>query len=364
MPPKRSRKKGGRRGADASAVRKKAAESSSGSSSVNLPAGVSFSKLVKGRMFLDILPYEVTKENHPEKIAVGDMWYSREYGMHFNVGPDERAVLCPKGTFGKRCPICEEYARLKKDVDADEDVVSALKPKRRELFNVVNVEEDRGFSVLDVSFYLFGNSLKTEIQEGDEEIAAFSHPDDGFTLKLRVVENTQLTNAFLEVDRIDFEDREDEVSDEELENAVLLDDALECLEYDELSDILHGKATSSKKKKDDDEEEETPKRRRRKPVAEEEEEAPKRRRRRPAKEEEEEEPAPRRRRRKPAKEDEWEDPGDDPEIEIGSRVSADYDGEAYEGEVTELDGDDATVEFDDGTTEEVKLDDLTLLDAE
>jgi len=56
--------------------------------------------------------------------------------------------------------------------------------------------------------------------------------------------------------------------------------------------------------------------------------------------------------------------GDDdaPELEKGSRVTAEIDGETYAGEIKKVKGKKATVEFDDGDTQKIALDDLTAED--
>lgn len=52
-----------------------------------------------------------------------------------------------------------------------------------------------------------------------------------------------------------------------------------------------------------------------------------------------------------------------PIIEVGTKVTADYDGEDYPGVVTEIDGEDATVEFEDDSTDTLAVDELTFVEA-
>lgn len=56
--------------------------------------------------------------------------------------------------------------------------------------------------------------------------------------------------------------------------------------------------------------------------------------------------------------------GEDGDIEVGSRVMADYDGELYPGEVTELDDEEAIVTFDDGDTLKCDPSELQLIPEE
>lgn len=62
--------------------------------------------------------------------------------------------------------------------------------------------------------------------------------------------------------------------------------------------------------------------------------------------------------------DEEDDDGDE-DSNVGKRVSVEYDGESYEGEVEDEDDDgNVTVKFDDDSTDTVALDDCTLLDGD
>lgn len=54
--------------------------------------------------------------------------------------------------------------------------------------------------------------------------------------------------------------------------------------------------------------------------------------------------------------------GEEPTFEKGDRVSADIDGTTYEGTIKKIKGDSATIEFDDGDTEDKDLDELTKLE--
>ncbi len=55
-------------------------------------------------------------------------------------------------------------------------------------------------------------------------------------------------------------------------------------------------------------------------------------------------------------------PEEEPGLEKGDRVSCDIDGTTYEGTIKKVKGDSATIEFDDGDTEDKDLDELTKLE--
>ena len=165
-----------------------------GLTTLELPEGVELYKPEKGSVEFDILPYVVSVDNHPE-VKKGEQWYQRNYLAHRNVGPEEKFLICPR-TIGKRCPICEEHQKLKRDPNAEEEVVDALRAKERELFNVVMKDGDGSVMILDISTFLFGRKLEEEIREGDEANAAFAELSGGKTLKVRWESKNMGTNKF------------------------------------------------------------------------------------------------------------------------------------------------------------------------
>ena len=206
-----------------------------GLDTLQLPEGVELYKPEKGPVEFDILPYVVSVDNHPE-VKRGEQWYERTYLAHRNVGPEEKFLICPR-TIGRRCPICEEYQKLKKDPNAEEEVVDGLRAKERELFNVVMKDGDGSVMILDISTFLFGRKLEEEIREGDEANAAFAELTGGKTLKVRWESKSMGTNKFVEAGRIDFMDRED-IDGSALEAVVDLDKVMKILSYEEIDKIF------------------------------------------------------------------------------------------------------------------------------
>lgn len=230
---------------------------------------VQFFKPEKGKMKLDILPYEVTVDNHPV-VAKGDFWYQRTIFVHHNIGAEEKAYLCLK-TIGKKCPICEYRAKLVKSPDSDEDIIKALTPKEREVFNVMDLNDEKaGIQLWEFSYHLFGKLLETEIREGDDDLAGFADLEGGKTLEVRFKEKKMGKNTFLEADRIDFKDRDD-YDEDILEDVLDLDAILNVLSYDKLDAIFtdlededekpaKGKGKKAKDEEEEDEEDEKPSR--------------------------------------------------------------------------------------------------------
>lgn len=207
-----------------------------GGTKYNLPEGVSFFS-AKKHANLDIIPYVVSVDNHPENIPKGELWYQRTVFVHFSVGAENKSYLCPR-TIRKKCPICEHRTQMMKDGNQDEEAIKNLKAKERELFNVFDRDEtDKGVQFWDVSPYNFGDKLEEEIREGKEAWGGFAEPIDGFTLKMRFTEEQVGRNKFLQASRIDFEERKS-IDKKLLAAAIDLDKILKVLSYEALEKIF------------------------------------------------------------------------------------------------------------------------------
>lgn len=189
---------------------------------------------------IDIVPYIVTVNNH-EYAQKGDEWYQKTILVHFGVGVEEKSYICPR-TVSKPCPICEARAKMLKDADADEAVTASLKPKEREIYNVIDLaDKDKGVQFWEISFHNFGKMLEEEIRESDSELgySAFAGTRNGYTLKVRFIEETIGKNTFLKASRIDFVERKD-YGESILDKTLNLDSILKVLSYDALEKIYLG----------------------------------------------------------------------------------------------------------------------------
>lgn len=281
-------------------VRKRAESHSKGQSTVVLPDGVERFDVKAGPNILSVIPYEVSVENHSEQVPVSEYWYEKTFGIHYNIGPMDRPRVCPAMTAGKPCPICEEQARLRKDPDADEDTVKALRPKERQLFNVEDPKGDPGVvQILEISYHLFGKQLEEEVQQEDD-LAGFADIEGGKVIRVRFKKKKFGGNSYLEADRFDFKDRKD-LSNKILEEALDLDTLVQVPSYEELKKEFEGGAV----------------------------------------------------------EDEDDDTGkDDDNWKKRDRVVVEIDGEDYAGVIKSIGDDEATIKFDDGDVDTYPLDDL------
>jgi hypothetical protein len=233
-------------------VRKGAKMSASQKGSSFFNKEVSLLKIEKkGTKKLDVIPFFLSKAKPELDLKAGDPWFVHEYQVHYNVGPNDEAVVCPK-SIGKSCPICKERSRLMKTGE-DEELAEALKPKRRALLNVIDLGGDGSVQVFDYPVFSFLDELNKEVDEGDEENAGFADLQGGKTLKARFSEETYAGRKFLKCTRIDFDNREDDYDEEIMEDAVQLDDLLKVKSSKELSALLFDD-------EEEEEEEERPKR--------------------------------------------------------------------------------------------------------
>lgn len=204
-----------------------------------LPEGVELFKHT-ARNIIDIVPYKISVTNSPNG-QPGDIWDELEYWVHRNIGPEEKMVVCPKKTLGKRCPICERATQMSEDRNANEDDVKALWPKRRTLYNVVDVSgNDEAIMVWDISYHLFARQLDEELDNDEaNEYSGYAELQGGMTLKVRMNEETFGSNKFFKTSRIDFDSRED-YNEDILEETVDLDACLKVMEFDALEAMFLG----------------------------------------------------------------------------------------------------------------------------
>ncbi len=213
------------------------------STSLKLPKDAKMFQIKSDKpLKLDILPYQVGKGN--PFADQGTYHYERTFWVHRGIGPDNASYVCPRETSrGKLpCPICEHLQKLREDPEANEDLIMALKAKRRQLFNVIDVNNpDNGVMIWDISWHLFGQLLLENLE--DEEFAAdrknWCEFEGGQTLRLGLKEKTFNKQKFYEVSRIDFVDRKRDYNpDKMLDKVYCLDDVVKVLPYEELKKVF------------------------------------------------------------------------------------------------------------------------------
>lgn len=200
------------------------------------------------RVNLNILPYQITSPKHPEVVAgrrkVGQWDYLLDVWVHRNLGPNKKDMLCPKSTYGKACPACEERQKLY-DEGRDEEA-KAFTPSRRAIYNVQLI----GRNGPEEAPMLFATSHQCYNKELIEEAAASSKGPvpvpfasigpDGKVVSFRVSEKALGSNKFCEAKSFQFLDRDEEISDEVLEQCVSLDERLIVPTAKQILDAMYG----------------------------------------------------------------------------------------------------------------------------
>lgn len=210
-----------------------------GRTSLKVPKGAQFLKVEEGVKRLNVIPYEAGPGN--PNCDEGELYFERTFYTH-RIGPNNDAYVCPAKTVGKKCPVCEAAQKLRSSDDADDEELKALKPKERQLFNVVDLKEpEKGVQLLEFSYHCFGRQLNEEIladEDGEDGVDAFYMPDEtGMTLKVAFKKQSGGGYSFLEATSINFKPRAP-LDEETVAAAHNLDSLIEVLPYDKLKAIF------------------------------------------------------------------------------------------------------------------------------
>ncbi len=207
----------------------------SGKRLFEMPEGKKFFDTTKEIHLIDILPYTVSIDNH-KRVDKGDIWYERTYLRHTDIGVDKKRYVCPR-TAGKKCPICEYQSELVKRGEKGE-ITEILKAKERQLYNVVDLEEEaKGVQLWDIAYTWFGKILEKEIRTQGEKYMDFFFPEGGYSLRLRLNEQVYKKKTNYVTTAVDFSKREP-YDEETLSKVMDLDKALIILPYDELNNVF------------------------------------------------------------------------------------------------------------------------------
>jgi len=218
----------------------------------------------KGNHFIDIIPYFAGKND--SKTAQEEGTYMFTVWAHYSVGTEGKVFVCPKHTKvgDKRCPICEHMFKMKNEGE-EFDVWKDLRPKQREIYNVVcqdsEKEIDKGVQVYEVSYFFMGKVLeplmfqpvRPGMKESDAYIAFASETSDGKTLGFKVGEKKVGTQTFPEYSGHRFVDRDYDV-EEYLDHAHKLDEIINIPTYKDIYEAYWDEPEGSDKEDDTPEE--------------------------------------------------------------------------------------------------------------
>lgn len=217
-----------------------------GKSFLVFPKGTKFYKAEEnGKNKVNVIPYEIKSKNHPlvkaGKAKVGELAYNLDVWVHKNIGPSKKSVICPKRTFNSGiCPICDQaqvYYEQEQKKEYDN-----IKAKRRVLYNVqnVNAPED-GLMVFDTAHGYFEKKVIEVAKEESDggPIVPFADISDGKVIKFRGC-TPEMGKSVYEFESITFLDREEELKDAMIDDAISFDEFITIYTADELTKILFG----------------------------------------------------------------------------------------------------------------------------
>lgn len=197
----------------------------------------------EGDHALDVIPF-LAGDKHPN-VAEGRPTHNVDLFVHFGIGVTESAYICPARMGKGKCPICEYQAELKKQKNYDEDYVKSFNAKRRVVYNVLVYDtpkdEDAGMMIWEASHHLAEkNIMAIARNKRSGGFVKWASPDVGKTIEF-TREGKGISTKYV---GFTFSDREDaqgnpvKITDEQLEEAIQLDQYLNILTYDELKEVL------------------------------------------------------------------------------------------------------------------------------
>lgn len=234
-----------------------------------IPKGINlFSPEGEGKVEMDIMPYLVTDTNHPNKdlgAEEGVYYYRRPFKVHRGIGVGKDSVICLQ-SIGKRCPICEYRSKMWKDEDLDkdkEDMIKQLRPSDRNLYAVIirkvgrKETDDDEIKLMEFSDYLFQEVMERDLED-DERWETFPDPEEGSSIRVTFAEDKLGSNKYLKATRFDFVDRDEQYTEDILDDVPKLDECLNIMSYEDLKAKFF--EVEAPEEEEDDEPEEKPKR--------------------------------------------------------------------------------------------------------
>lgn len=224
---------------------------SRGSGTVTIPEGIGIYKPPEdATTVISVLPFVVGKDRALlSDVDPGSLYYKVAYKTHRGVGPEDKVVVCLK-TFGKTCPICEEFNAARQS-DQEYEEYKGLKSTDRDLILVANKGK---LELMEIPWFWFGKPLGIEIEE-DEGEGLFFFPEDEIDLKV-----TWETDSYgTKTSRIRFVTRKDDLDEDLIEQASDINLA-ECVvetDYDRMYAMFHGTEPEKEEEEEDDSETET-----------------------------------------------------------------------------------------------------------
>jgi len=232
---------------------------------IRIPEGLEVFKPEKGETYhIDVIPHTVGQYN--KNADAGYEYFEFSFPIYRELGIDGKKFVAIGELLGKRDPVAEHFAKLRK-TGAEWDELKIFRPAWRQLMLLfVHEQADKGLQLFEGAYGTFGELLDEEIKANEEDyIDNFDDPDGGATLLVRFkAKNIGQTNPWILASKINFEEREDGFTadgDEKLAAEILakaegicLDDLLKIPDYATLQKALDGEPLNDGDEDDEDEE--------------------------------------------------------------------------------------------------------------
>lgn len=169
-----------------------------------------------------------------------DAYFGYEFFAHYNVGVSGGSFICPRMMKKGKCPLCEEYQRLKGQPDMSEKTLRTLNPfPPRHMFWIIDMQSEetqaQGVQLYDAPMTVNDEILSLSKDSRTGEVIDVSDPVDGFTLEFeRAGKGIRTTYRGFKLEERDplFEDW--------LEQVVPFEDVVVIQDYDYLKTAYYG----------------------------------------------------------------------------------------------------------------------------
>lgn len=204
----------------------------------------------EGENIIDLIPFNATAGNPlviAGKAEEGDPMYSLDYFVHKDIGPNHANITCLK-QYGKDCPLCREYDRLKVLSGKDnEDKAIAMKSKRRVVYVVHDLKTGK-FGYWDTGWKSVEEKITKKARvtidpDTHAPINAFDW-ENGWSLKFYGEKKTFNKREYVEPDLFEFIKRPP-LSDEVLAKSIDLATVIKMTSPEEMEKLISGKAYST-----------------------------------------------------------------------------------------------------------------------
>lgn len=200
----------------------------------------------EGRNIIDIIPYVIQSDNNPilfdkrSNLKKGKISYLVRFSVHKNIGVNDETIVCPKETFGKPCPVCEERWKLYEQKQID--LVKKLNCSDRALYWVRDPKNNPDeVLIFDQSCFYFEKEMTSAARAiGDEQPVSFASIKNGKSVVFLGVETEIGKNKWIKPKSFTFIDRKLPVEEAHVEKTFDLSDYLVVRSYEEISALFFG----------------------------------------------------------------------------------------------------------------------------